>query len=80
MKKLKTVRISPIFLMVIVFLFVIIIAKLFYVGLSEVVDGVNIKEFADNRNTRKETIVSERGSIFDSNGEVLAQNVMFLLH
>lgn len=75
MKKLKTVRISPIFLMVIVFLFVIIIAKLFYVGLSEVVDGVNIKEFADNRNTRKETIVSERGSIFDSNGEVLAQNV-----
>ena len=75
MSKARTIRINRVFLMVVVFLFAVIIAKLIYVGLSPVVDGVNIKEFADSRNTKKETIVANRGTIYDSNGEILAQNV-----
>ena len=75
MSKARTIRINRVFLMVVVFLFALIIAKLVYVGLSPVVDGVNIKEFADSRNTKKETIVANRGTIYDSNGEILAQNV-----
>lgn len=75
MNKARTIRLNKAFLMVVVFLFAIIIAKLLYVGLSPVVDGVNIKEFADSRNTKKETIVANRGTIYDSNGEILAQNV-----
>ena len=75
MSKARTIRINRVFLMVVVFLFAVIIAKLVYVGLSPVVDGVNIKEFADSRNTKKETIVANRGTIYDLNGEILAQNV-----
>ncbi len=75
MNKARTIRLNKVFWMVVVFLFALIIAKLLYVALSPVVDGVNIKEFADSRNTKKETIVANRGTIYDSNGEILAQNV-----
>lgn len=57
------------------FFFVAIIAKLAYVCLSDDVDGINLREFADNRNTTKQTIYASRGSIFDANGDELAKNV-----
>ncbi|MBE6153047.1 MAG: penicillin-binding protein [Firmicutes bacterium] len=57
------------------FLFVLIAGRVVYLGLSEKIDGVNIKTMAQNRNTRKETIVANRGTVFDSAGEILAQNV-----
>lgn len=75
MKKTKTVKINKIFVMVIVFLFVLIILKLSYVVLSPKVDGINLKEFASNRNTEKEVITAERGTIYDSLGNTLALDV-----
>lgn len=75
MKKTRTVKIGKLPQLVVVFLFLIIIIKLLYVGLSPIVDGINIKKFADNRNTRKEVINAKRGSIFDRNKEILAQDV-----
>lgn len=51
------------------------IAKLCYVVLSDKVDGIDLEVFANNRNTVTETLPAKRGSIYDTNGEILAQNV-----
>lgn len=75
MKKARTVKISVLFLVVVVFLFVVIIGRLSYIVLSPKVDGKDLSAFAQNRNEKTETIIAERGTIFDSLGNPLAQNV-----
>ncbi len=62
-------------LLVFSFLFLFIIIKLAYVVLSDNVDGINLTEFANNRNTTKQTLYASRGSIYDVNGDELAKNV-----
>ena len=54
--------------------FMAIIIKLSYVVISSNVDGINLTEFASSRNTAKETIYAERGTIYDSVGNPLAKN------
>ena len=54
--------------------FMAIIIKLSYVVISPNVDGINLTNFASSRNTAKETIYAERGTIYDSNGNPLAKN------
>ncbi len=56
-------------------LFLVIIIRLIYLNLSDSIDGINLKKFAKNRNTTKEVLYAKRGSIYDYNGEVLAQTV-----
>lgn len=56
-------------------LFCAIIGRLVYLNLAEEIDGINLKEFAKNRNTTKETLYATRGTIYDSNKEILAQTV-----
>ncbi len=75
MRKTRTVKISKIFILVVVFLFVLIVAKLSYVVLSKKVDGIDLEAFALARNEKKETIVAERGTIYDKDGNALAINV-----
>lgn len=75
MKKARTVKIYKLFILVIVFLFLAIIAKLCYVVLSPTVDGIDLTAFASNRNTVTQKIVAERGGIYDSLGNPLAVNV-----
>ena len=53
----------------------IVIAKLSYVVMAQKVDGTDLTAFVDNRNTVTETLPAKRGSIYDVNGEILAQNV-----
>ena len=72
-KKNNTIRISYYAIICIVLLFCIIIGKLIYVSVSKTVDGVNIKEFASNRNSTTETITATRGTIYSVNGEALAK-------
>lgn len=62
-------------LLVFSFFFFLIIAKLSYVSLNQDVDGINLTEFANNRNTTKQTLYASRGSIYDVNGDELAKNV-----
>jgi len=57
------------------FLLLGIIVRICYLGLSPTIDGIDTKKLAQNRNTKKEVIKANRGTIFDSAGEVLAQNV-----
>ena len=75
MKKTRTVKISLPLVLVVVFLFAVIIVKLSYVVLSKKVDGIDLTAFAQNRNTKKDVIVAERGTIYDKLGNVLAINV-----
>ena len=56
-------------------LFCVAIVKLSYVVMSKKVDGTDLTAFAENRNTVSETLPAKRGTIYDVNGEVLAQNV-----
>ena len=75
MKKQGTIKISITFLIVIIASFILAIIKMSYVAISPTVDGVNIKEFATNRNTTKKTLYASRGTIYDVNGEILGQSV-----
>lgn len=72
MKKKTTVKINPILLIIVAFFFVAIIAKLSYVALSKKVDGINLHEFSENRNTKEELIYAKRGLIYDKKNNVLA--------
>ncbi|HOP65919.1 MAG TPA: penicillin-binding transpeptidase domain-containing protein [Bacilli bacterium] len=74
-KKNNTVRINKFFILGIVFLFGTIIIKMGYIGITHSVDNTNLKTFAANRDTVKKTLYATRGTIYDTNGEVLAQNV-----
>ena len=57
------------------FLLILIMGRVVYLSISPKVDGINIKTMAQNRNTKKETISAKRGTVYDSLGDVLAQNV-----
>ncbi len=75
MKRKATIKIYKIIIFGVVFLFGAIIAKLCYVSLSHNVDGIDLKKFADSRNTVKKTLYAKRGSILDVNGNDLAKTV-----
>ena len=67
--------IFKLFLGAIVLLFAIISGKIIYIAVSPTVDGKNLKELAENNQTAKKIIRANRGHIYDSVGEVLAQDV-----
>lgn len=71
----NTVRIHPLFVIIVVGIFGSFFVKLFYVGLNENVEGTNLRELAANRTIAKKVIRAERGKIFDNAGNLLAQNV-----
>lgn len=60
-----------------IFLFcmLILLIQLCYLSLSSNIYGINMDLFAANRNTVEKTLYATRGTIFDSNGSILAQNV-----
>lgn len=75
MKRKITIK-SPILIILLgVFLFFFILVKLVIVSLSSKVDNINLKEFANNRNTKTETIYAHRGNIYDKDGNILATTV-----
>lgn len=74
-KRNSTIRISYVGIICIVLLFGVIVAKMIYVSYSTMVDGVDIKAKAASRTTTKRTLTASRGSIYSSNGEVLAKDV-----
>ncbi len=61
-------------LLIVGLFFMIIIIKLSYVVLSPNVDGINLTQFANNRNTTKEILYANRGIIYDRDGKPLAKN------
>ena len=73
--KLRKINLNlKITMLVVSLFFLVIIIKLSYVVLSPKVDGINLTEFASNRNTTKETLYASRGIIYDVDGKPLAKN------
>ena len=68
-------KFNNVFLFLTLFLFACLFARTCYLALSEEVDGINLQKFASKRTTKKDTILAKRGTIYDINGEALAQNV-----
>ena len=75
MKRRVTVKSSLMVLVIVAFLLMAAIAKLFYVAISDKVDGVDLKKFASSRNEKTKILHASRGSIYDSNGDALALSV-----
>ena len=72
--KRSRVRVSKVLVLVFFCAFLACISKLLYVAISPKVDGMNLREFADIRNTKKRVIPATRGNIYDVNGETIASN------
>ena len=67
-----TAKVFTLIFFLFLFLFVI---RLGYLCLTGKVDGIDLKSFANKRNTKKETLLASRGNIYDANSEVLAQTI-----
>ncbi len=75
-KKSKSkVNFMNLFIMLTLFCFGAFLIRTFYLATSTVIDDINMKEFASNRITAQEVLKANRGSIYDVNGNILAQNV-----
>ncbi len=72
---LKNIRFSRTYILVGLFVFGLIIYRINMLSSSEIVENVNLQQLASNRTTKQETLYSKRGTIYDVNGDVLAQNV-----
>lgn len=69
------IKLNKLILIFILLFFVVVIGRMTVLALSNKIDGINIKEFVANRNTRKKTIYAKRGTIYDNVGNTLAQTV-----
>lgn len=74
-RKNNTINVSKIIFVVLVFSFFAIVIKLTLVSLKKTTDGIDLTAFVENRNTEKETLKANRGSILSADGEVLAQSI-----
>ncbi len=75
MKSKNNKKLINVFIAVAFFCFVGIIYRLSFLVTASKVDGVNIKEFANNRSVYSSSIKAKRGNIYDVLGNVLAENV-----
>lgn len=63
------------FIAIAFFSFCFAIYRLTFLTTTKKIDGIDIKEFADSRSVYKSRISAKRGNIYDSLGNVLAENV-----
>ena len=67
---------APIICFIAFFIVMLILyIQLCYLGLSKKVYGIDMQKFAANRNTVTDILTAERGTIYDIEGNVLAQNI-----
>lgn len=69
------IRINKLIFIIPLLFFLVVIMQMTKLSLSTKIDGINLKQFANNRNTKKEVLYAKRGTIYSSNGDILAQNV-----
>ena len=74
-RKNNTIKVTSWIIVVVVVSFFAIGYKLFSVALCKETDGINLKEFVENRNTKKDILKAKRGSIYSSDKEILAQSI-----
>ena len=71
----NSIRYSKIFIFVSLFLFALMLVRVTQLALSEEIDDTNLQALAKKRTTKTDIIKAERGNIYSSDNEVLAQNV-----
>ena len=69
------VKVSNVVLIIVFFLFLIIITRVSYIALAKKIDNIDIQSLASKRTTKEIILKANRGTIFDSSGDVLAQDV-----
>lgn len=70
-------KISKSVIIVTFFLFLILIGRLCYLCLADYkVGDITITDFIKSRNTKEEVIMPKRGTIYDKNGNILANDVI----
>lgn len=69
------VKVSNFVLIIVFFLFLIIITRVSYIALTKKIDNIDIQSLASKRTTKEIILKANRGTIFDSSGDVLAQDV-----
>lgn len=69
------VKVSNVVLIIAFFLFLIIITRVSYIALAKKIDNIDIQSLASKRTTKEIILKANRGTIFDSSGNVLAQDV-----
>ena len=74
-RKLKNIHLSKLITFFIIIAFVLAIGKLIYISLARNIDGIDLKEYAEKRNTTKKILYAHRGTIYDSSGNYLATTV-----
>lgn len=75
-KRLKNnITYSKLVILLSLLLFVLMIGRLVQLGIFSEIDGVNLKKLASKRTTKTDIIGAERGTIYSSDGDPLAQNV-----
>ncbi len=74
-KIVNNIKYPYLFLFAFFLFFGVLIYRVFYLATSTVVDGVDLQNLAKSRTTRTDILFAKRGSIFSSDGDVLAQNV-----
>ena len=70
------IRISPLLLIISFFLLLGICFRMGQLSLFNVIDGINLEKFASQRTTRVRVLPANRGTIYDANNNVLAQNIL----
>ena len=68
-------KVINIFIVFAFFCFVILIYRAGYLSLSNKVEGRDLREFADSRSIVSKKLTSDRGNIYDKNGDPVAINV-----
>ncbi len=74
-KRKKIVKYSFFVIILSLFLFGVIIFRMFELSCSKKIDGTDLQKLASKRTMKTETIKAERGTIYSNNNDVLAQNV-----
>ena len=69
------VRLNLLFILFVVLFFVVVCFKLSYVALNDVVEGTDLQALESSRTTVTKKVSAERGNIYDSAGNLLAQNM-----
>ncbi len=74
-RRKNNIKYSKIFIFISLFLFVLMIARVCQLALADEIDDTDLQALAKQRTTTTEIIKAERGNIYSSDGEVLAQNI-----
>lgn len=74
-KRKNNIKYSKLLILGSLLLFCLMIGRVIQLGMSNKIDGINLKDLASKRTTRTDIEEAKRGNIFSANGDVLAQNV-----